>query len=88
MHIKLNIPLKVKKYDTKIIHVVLMLVAVFMGLNQGYAMFSGKLEMLEMFAKGYFNKTGVMLIGAVAILSAVLIIFPWTFVRDNFLVTA
>lgn len=72
----------------KILSSVLMFVAVFMGLKQGYAMFSGKPEMLAMFGKWNFNKTAVMINGAVTIIAALLIIFPKTFVWGNFLMAA
>ncbi|QIH35588.1 MULTISPECIES: DoxX family protein [Sphingobacterium] len=72
----------------RIISSILMLVAVFMGLKQGWAMFSGKPEMLAMFGKWNINKTGLMAIGAVTMLSALLIIFPKTFVWGNFLMAA
>lgn len=69
----------------KIINTVFILFAVFMGLKQGYAMFSGKPEMLDMFGKWGFNKTGVMINGIVTMLAAVLILLPKTFVWGNFL---
>nr|WP_295867409.1 DoxX family protein [uncultured Chitinophaga sp.] len=69
----------------KIINAILILVAVFMGFKQGYAMFSGKPEMLDMFGKWGIGKTGVMINGMVTILAAVLILFPKTFVWGNFL---
>lgn len=72
----------------KIINVLLILVAVFMGLKQGYAMFSGKPEMLEMFSKWNFSKTAVMINGAITMIAAVLILFPKTFVWGNFLMAA
>ena len=72
----------------KIINSVLILTAVFMGLKQGYAMFSGKPEMMEMFDKWGFNKTGLMINGVMTILAAVLILFPKTFVWGNFLMAA
>jgi hypothetical protein len=72
----------------KIINAALMLVAIFMGLKQGWAMLSGKPEMLEMFGKWNINKTGLMIIGAITMLSAILIIFPKTFVWGNFLMAA
>lgn len=72
----------------KIINAALMLVAIFMGLKQGWAMFSGKPEMIEMFGKWNINKTVLMIIGAVTILSSLLIIFPKTFVWGNFLMAA
>ena len=70
------------------INLILMLVAVFMGLKQGWAMLSGKPEMLELFGKWDFTKTGIALLGLVTGLSAVLIIFPRTFVWGNFLMAA
>ena len=72
----------------KIINALLILVAVFMGLKQGYAMFSGKPEMLEMFSKWNFSKTAVMINGAITMMAAVLILFPKTFVWGNFLMAA
>ncbi len=72
----------------KILNALLMLGAVFMGIKQGYAMFSGKPEMVEMFSKWNFSKTALMINGAITMLSAVLIIFPKTFVWGNFLMAA
>lgn len=72
----------------KIINGILILVAVFMGLKQGYAMLTGKPEMMEMFGKWNFNKTGLMITGAVTMLSAIMILFPKTFVWGNFLMAA
>ncbi|MBC9913829.1 DoxX family protein [Chitinophaga varians] len=69
----------------KIINIVLILFAVCMGLKQGYAMFSGKPEMLEMFGKWGIGKTGVMINGIITMVAAVLILFPRTFVWGNFL---
>ncbi len=65
-----------------------MLVAVFMGLKQGYAMFTGKPEMLEMFSKWNFSKTAVMINGAITVIGALLILFPKTFIWGNFLMAA
>ncbi len=65
-----------------------MLVAVFMGCKQGSAMFFVKPEMMEMFGKWGFGKTGLMINGAVTILAAILILFPKTFVWGNFLMAA
>jgi hypothetical protein len=79
---------KQKMMILKIINSVLILVAVFMGFKQGYAMFSAKPEMLEMFSKFGFGKNAVMINGAITILSAVLILFPKTFVWGNFLMAA
>ncbi|PWJ56904.1 hypothetical protein CLV98_10913 [Dyadobacter jejuensis] len=72
----------------KIVNAVLMFGAVLMGLKQGYAMFSGKLEMLEMFSKWGFTKTDVALLGLVTLIASVLILFPRTFVWGNFLMAA
>lgn len=69
----------------KIFNSILMLVAVFMGLKQGWAMFTGKPEMVEMFSKWNFNKTGLMINGAITIIGALLILFPKTFVWGNFI---
>lgn len=72
----------------KIINGILMLVAVYMGFKQGYAMFSGKPEMIDLFGKWGFNKTGLMINGAITIIAALLILFPETFVWGNFLMAA
>ncbi len=72
----------------KILNAILILGAVFMGLKQGYAMFSGKPEMIEMFSKWNFTKTALMINGIILMLSAVLILFPKTFVWGNFLMAA
>ncbi|HJY14235.1 MAG TPA: DoxX family protein [Flavobacterium sp.] len=69
----------------KIINSALILVAVFMGFKQGYAMLSGDPKMVEMFSKWNFSKTALMINGAVTIISAILILFPKTFVYGNFL---
>lgn len=73
---------------TKYLNIVLMLIAVFMGLKQGWAMLSGKPEMLELFGKWNFNRSAVMLLGALTMLGAILIVFPKTFVWGNFLMAA
>lgn len=72
----------------RIINSILILFAVFMGIKQGWAMFSGKAEMLEMFGKWGFNHAAVMLIGGFTWLSALLIVFPKTFIWGNFLMAA
>lgn len=71
-----------------IINSILILIAVFMALKQGYAMFSGKPEMLEMFGKWGFSKTGLMINGIITIVSALMILFPKTFVWGNFIMAA
>lgn len=59
-----------------------------MGLKQGWAMLTGKPEMVEMFNKWNFSKTGLMINGAITILSALLILYPKTFLWGNFLMAA
>lgn len=72
----------------KITNSILILVAVFMGLKQGYAMLTGKPEMVEMFSKWNFSKTGLMINGAITMIAAFLILFPKTFVWGNFIMAA
>lgn len=72
----------------KIINSALILVAVFMGFKQGWAMLSGEPKMVEMFSKWSFSKTALMINGAVTISAAILILFPKTFVWGNFLMAA
>jgi len=73
---------------TKILSGALMLVAVYMGLKQGYAMLTGKPELLEMFSKWHFSKTAVMINGIILMISSMFILFPKTFVWGNFLMAA
>ena len=72
----------------KIINSALILIAVFMGLKQGWAMLSSNPKMTEMFTGWEVGKTGMMVIGALTLLSAIMIIFPRTFVWGNFLMAA
>lgn len=72
----------------KTINIILILLAVFMGLKQGYSMLAAKPDMLNMFGKWGFNKTGLMINGSVTMLAAVLLLFPKTFVWGNFLMAA
>lgn len=72
----------------KVINSLLILTAVFMGFKQGTAMVSGKPEMMDMFGKWGFDKTGLMINGTVIILASVMILFPKTFVWGNFLMAA
>ena len=72
----------------RIINGALILFAVFMGIKQGWAMISGKEEMLEMFDKWHFTKAGVMTFGVVTILSSILILHPKTFLWGNFIMAA
>ncbi|MEJ0056647.1 MAG: hypothetical protein WDN75_13930 [Bacteroidota bacterium] len=69
----------------KIINSLLILFAVYMGLKQGWAMSSGKTEMLDMFTKWNVGKTGVMIFGIVTMVSSVMILVPKTFLLGNFL---
>lgn len=72
----------------KIINTVLMLAAVFMGLKQGYAMGTGKPEMLELLGKGGFGPAAVKINGMITILAAILLLFPKTFLWGNFIMAA
>lgn len=72
----------------KILNSLLIIIAVYMGLKQGWAMFSGKPEMLEMFSKWHLNKNAVMVNGVVTMVSALLILHPKTFLWGNFLMAA
>lgn len=72
----------------KIINSLLILLAVFMGMKQGYAMVSGKVEMVEMFNKWNFNRTGLFMNGMVTMAAALMILFPRTFAFGNFLMAA
>lgn len=72
----------------KIINSALILVTLYMGFKQGFAMISGKPEMMEMFGKWGFSKNALMINGAVTIIAALMILFPKTFVWGNFLMAA
>lgn len=72
----------------KILNAILILIAVFMGIKQGWAMLAGKQEMLALFGKWNFNRTGVFILGVFTLLSAILLLFPKTFVWGNFLMSA
>lgn len=72
----------------KIVNAVLILFAVFMGFRQGWAMISGKPDMVDMFSKWNYSKSGLVIFGCIGILSAVLILFPKTFLWGNFLMAA
>ncbi|WP_343607772.1 DoxX family protein [Chryseobacterium oranimense] len=69
----------------KIIGSILILIAVYMGLKQGYAMLTAKAEMLTMFGKWNFSRTAVIINGAITIISSLMILFPKTFLWGNFL---
>lgn len=72
----------------KIINAALILFAAYMGIKQGWAMLSGKPEMLEMFSKWNFSKPAVAVLGAFTLLSIPLMLVPKTFVWGNFLMAA
>lgn len=72
----------------KIINSVLILFALYMGIKQGWAMFSGKSPMLEMFSKWGMEKNSVMILGAITIIGALLVLFPRTFIAGNFITAA
>lgn len=72
----------------KFINIILIAVAVFMGIKQGWAMISAKQEMIDMFGKWDLSQTGVLILGGFTVLSAFLILFPQTFVYGNVLMAA
>ena len=72
----------------RIINALLILFVVFMGLKQGWAILSGKPEMLAMFGKWNFTKAGLLVFGAITMISALLILLPQTFVLGNFIMAA
>nr|WP_199081923.1 hypothetical protein [Pedobacter sp. ASV19] len=59
-----------------------------MGIKQGWAMFIGRAEMVEMFSKWNFSGTGLKMNGAITMVSALLILYPKTFLWGNFLMAA
>jgi len=72
----------------KIINSILILFAAYMGIKQGWAMLSGKAEMLEMFGRWHVGKQGVMALGFFTLLAVILMLVPRTFVWGNFLMAA
>ena len=72
----------------KILNSVLILFALYMGMKQGWAMLSGKSEMLEMFGKWDIGKNGVMVLGVLTIIGALLMLIPKTFLYGNFITAA
>ncbi len=73
---------------TLITNSILILITLYMGIKQGWAMFSTKPEMLEMFNKWNFSKENIRIFGISTLLSVLLILFPRTFVLGNFLMAA
>ncbi|SFO28918.1 hypothetical protein SAMN05428949_4801 [Chitinophaga sp. YR627] len=72
----------------RIFNTLLILFIVFMGIKQGWAMVSGKPEMAQLLGRFQFSRNVMLIIGLVTLLSAVLILFPGTFVAGNFLMAA
>jgi hypothetical protein len=72
----------------KLFNSALILFAVYMAINQGLAMITGKPEMLQVFGKWHFGRTGILVIGIITTLSALLLLFPGTFFWGNFLMAA
>jgi hypothetical protein len=72
----------------KILQVILMLTAIFMGLKQGWAMITAKPDMLRMLERLGVVHTGVTALGLITIASALLILFSRTFLYGNFLMAA
>lgn len=72
----------------KIINAILILIAVGMGLKQGWAMAAGQPEMMTLFGKWGIGKAAITIIGLVTIAAAILILFPKTFISGNFLMAA
>lgn len=72
----------------KIFNTALILVIVFMGLKQGWAMISARPEMETMLGRFNFSRPAILINGIVTLLSAVLILFPRTFIAGNFIMAA
>ncbi len=72
----------------KVINAALILFAVYMGFKQGWAMYAGQPDMLVMFNRWQLGKTGMAVNGAITIISALLILYPRTFIWGNFLMAA
>lgn len=72
----------------KVLNAILIIFAVYMGFKQGIAMIGNKPEMVSMFGRWNFSTTAIMINGVVTVLSALLILFPRTFLLGNFLMAA
>jgi|SRR5882762_146175 len=72
----------------KVLNAIFILFALFMGIKQGWAMLSGKPEMVAMFSKWNFGKTGLTLMGIVTIAGGVMLLHPKTFVWGNYITAA
>lgn len=72
----------------KVLNAALIIFAVFMGLKQGLAMIGQKPEMITLFSRWHFSKTAILINGIVTVLSALMILYPRTFLLGNFLMAA
>jgi len=72
----------------KILNAIFILFALYMGVKQGWAMLSGKPEMVAMFSKWNFGKTGLTLMGIATIAGGVMLLHPKTFVWGNYITAA
>lgn len=72
----------------KILNAIFILFALYMGIKQGWAMLSGKPEMVAMFNKWNFGKTGLTLMGIATIAGGVLLLHPKTFIWGNYITAA
>lgn len=62
--------------------------AVCIGIKQGWVMLLTKPEMIQPFEKWNFGLTVIMIQGGFTLLSALLIVYPKTFLLGNFLMAA
>ncbi|SKC57485.1 hypothetical protein [Ohtaekwangia koreensis] len=72
----------------KIADILLILFATYMGIKQGWAMLVGKPAMIEMFRPWNLGRTAMVILGFFAVLSAVFILFPKTFLWGNYIAAA
>jgi hypothetical protein len=72
----------------KILNAIFILFALYMGVKQGWAMLSGKPEMVAMFSKWNFGKTGLTLLGIATIAGGVMLLHPRTFIWGNYITAA
>lgn len=70
----------------KIISTILILFSVYMGIKQGWAMVTGKPEMITMLGRLGVGTTEAMIIGGITIGGAFMVLFPSTFLVGNFTV--
>lgn len=69
----------------KILNSLLILFALYMGLKQGWTMIAGKPQMIDMFEKWNIGKTGLIVLGSLTIIGALLTLIPKTFLWGNFI---